>query len=220
MKRALNGLYNGTKNGFKITDLVFRKIDYWRNKGLFPLIRRYWPAVIKPNHLTAARFVVAFLIGWTIFIHFSVGNIPIGRFIIPLYIFGIFSDLIDGPVARSLNKTSRLGGFIDPVADKTLNGIMAIYLLVSGYPMLLMAILIPEIISAAGAVVCYMHKQPVESNIFGKTKMFVQSALFLWMLIFSVNNVVLALLWITASFAMISLVIKFWEFSTQREYGA
>lgn len=39
-----------------------------------------------------------------------------------LFIAAISTDLVDGWVARKLGATSRLGLFLDPMADKTLNG--------------------------------------------------------------------------------------------------
>jgi phosphatidylglycerophosphate synthase len=213
MNKILNGLFNGTKNGFKLTDFVLRKIDYWRDKILFPLLKRYWPQAVTPNHLSNLKIVIAIFIGL-----FLVFRYQDKRYIIPLYLIGLFLDLIDGAVARALNKKTRIGSFLDPLGDKLLNGTIAVYLLWQDYMILLVALLIPEIISVLVAIFCFFQRQPVESNIFGKTKMCCQSGAFIIILFSSPGPVSLTVLWAAVGLAVISLIIKGWEWATGKIY--
>ncbi len=67
-----------------------------------------------PNMLTLARivliplFVVLFYLPW----HFTQMLTTI------IFIIAALTDWLDGYLARSLSQTSRLGAFLDPVADK------------------------------------------------------------------------------------------------------
>lgn len=213
MNKIFNGLFNGTKNGFKLIDFVLQKIDYWRDQIFLPRLKKYWPKAITPNHLSSLRILLAILIAlFLIFCH------QVKKYLIPFYLIGLVSDLVDGPVARALNKQTRIGSFLDPLGDKLLNSIMAIYLLWQDYLLLLTALLIPEIISTLAAIFCFKYRQPVESNIFGKTKMWCQSGAFIMILFWSAGPVSLIALWTAIGLAIISLMIKGWEMATGKIY--
>ncbi|MBI2994349.1 MAG: CDP-diacylglycerol--glycerol-3-phosphate 3-phosphatidyltransferase [Gammaproteobacteria bacterium] len=56
-----------------------------------------------------------------------------------IFTFAAFTDLLDGYLARKLNQTSRLGAFLDPVADKLMVAVVLV-LLVHKDPRLLLAL--------------------------------------------------------------------------------
>lgn len=72
-----------------------------------------WHKIFHPNIITLAR--IALLIPILILLHFSY---PITSFI--LTIIAIFTDFLDGKIARKFNLTTPLGAILDPIADKVL----------------------------------------------------------------------------------------------------
>ena len=69
-----------------------------------------------PNCLTFLRILIIPII---VTVHFS--EIKFGNWISTgLYIIAAISDGLDGYLARKWNQTSKLGAFLDPVADKLL----------------------------------------------------------------------------------------------------
>lgn len=74
-----------------------------------------------PNLLTLSRiFVIPLIVG----LYFMVGD-PVQGDTIRWIIFGLYvvagaTDYFDGVAARSMNLTSKLGRFLDPIADKLL----------------------------------------------------------------------------------------------------
>ena len=69
--------------------------------------------VIRPNHITYARFVISLLL-----LCFSPYLSYFQIFI--LVAFGALTDFFDGALARAASKKTRLGMMIDPLADKFL----------------------------------------------------------------------------------------------------
>lgn len=67
------------------------------------------------NLISVSRIIVVFPI---IILHYKNGMKPSG-FIIGLIVYGIFSDYLDGYIARRTNHISEWGKILDPVADKT-----------------------------------------------------------------------------------------------------
>ena len=87
------------------------------------------PAFITPNFLTLTRIFLTPLAGFTLFI--NGGDDPLWQVIswCTFFILGM-SDIYDGRLARSANKVTELGKFLDPVADKALIGTAMICLAV------------------------------------------------------------------------------------------
>ena len=195
----------------------FRNIDLKRDKFFAFLIKKYWPRFIQPNYITIARILIALIIGGILLAGYELNLI----LLIIIYFLCLFSDLIDGSVARTLNMKTKIGGFLDPLADKLLQIIIAIYLLWSNHFILLAVLGLLEITTAWGSVILYLIGYSVEANAFGKVKMFLQSVAFLVLLLplgQNTNQVAILLLWIAVFFAIASLTVQAWHKYFQHFY--
>ena len=146
------------------------QIDYRRDRLLFPLIKSYWPRKITPNHLTSLRIIIGIVLCILLFSGFEDKTC-----IVPLFCFAILLDLFDGSVARALNKKTDIGAFLDPLGDKILIIPIAVYSLIRHYKWLLLLLILPEFISLIGVISYKIRNRIVEANIFGKTKMVLES---------------------------------------------
>lgn len=183
-----------------------KKIDYYRDRALFPLIRKYWPRVITPNHLTILRIILAVLLSVLLFSGFTDRV-----WIVPLFCLAISLDLLDGSVARALNKETKIGAIIDSVADKILILPIAVFSLYRYYKWLLFFLLLPEIIVALVASYYRLKKKITEPNIFGKTKMVLESVAFAFVLLSfpgSPYQFSIILLYLAIVFAFLSCFLK------------
>ena len=69
-----------------------------------------------PNALTISRIVLTPVVLWLLLTGKLVGQV----WALALFILAAMSDYLDGHLARSLGARSRLGQFLDPLADKIL----------------------------------------------------------------------------------------------------
>lgn len=69
-----------------------------------------------PNYLTISRIIIAPIIVFIYLYDIKYGNL-INTF---LFIVAAITDWLDGYLARKWNQSSKLGAFLDPVADKLL----------------------------------------------------------------------------------------------------
>ncbi|MDZ7692206.1 MAG: CDP-alcohol phosphatidyltransferase family protein [Balneolaceae bacterium] len=89
------------------------------------------PSKIKVRHLvctwsnaiSASRTLIALPI---IYLHYTSGY-QITWPIVVLVVYGIFSDYLDGIIARKTNQVSELGKVLDPIADKLTALLLFIY---------------------------------------------------------------------------------------------
>src|SRR3989344_4305492 len=116
MKQAINQI-----------KLFLEKMDGLRDRVLFVFIKRYWPRFITPNHLTFLRMVISVILFVLLFYYQK----DEGLLIISLFIIGAFTDMLDGSIARGLNKITKWGEFWDPVADRLLLVPIAVYSLIN-----------------------------------------------------------------------------------------
>lgn len=192
-----------------IQDLQFflEKIDIHRDKLLFLFIKPYWPRKITPNHLTFLRIFIGLLLFVVLFYHKNNSAF----LIIPLFFIGVVTDLLDGSVARGLNKETKVGAIMDPAADRILIVPIAGYSLFSSHRWLFLILILLE---AANALIsAYMQGKGMfmPPNIFGKIKMFLQSVVFLAILTFwpkTPNLLFIYILWVSVAFMGLSLYIK------------
>ena len=75
------------------------------------------------NIISFSRFLIAFPI---IYFHYR-NDMSYNYTVIGLIGYGIFSDYLDGLVARHTNTISEVGKMIDPISDKLLAGTLFIY---------------------------------------------------------------------------------------------
>lgn len=133
-------------------------------------------AMTIPNFLTISRILLLVPFVWMFYI-----DAPWANWVaVFLYLTACVTDYFDGKLARKLNETSRMGTFLDPIADKLLISTTVLMLAgtgrLDGYAALLPALIIlareifisglREHLSAEGMQV------PVSS--LGKWKTFIQ----------------------------------------------
>ena len=183
------------------------RLDYWRNQFLYFFIKPLWPRQITPNQITWFRIVLGLYLALLLF-WFGIED----RQMIPTVFFiGILSDFIDGPVARCLHKTTDFGAMLDPIADRILIMPIAIYSLFKFHKWLLLCLILVELAEGISSVLAKSKGASVKSNIFGKTKMVIQSLVFVAIL-FSWPNpplqILLDILWLSIPLCLLSILHK------------
>lgn len=190
--------------------ISLQKADQYRDRVLFVFIKPFWPRFITPNLLTFTRFIISIVLFISLFLY----NNDSAIFIVPLFLVGVLTDLFDGSVARGLHLESHFGAIADPIADRFLILPIAIYSLLGNNALLLLVLATLEAINAWISVVGQTRGIFIESNIFGKVKMFLQSIVFLAILVFwphSPNVFFIWLLWISAFILVVSIRFKILE---------
>ncbi|MDO8486465.1 MAG: CDP-alcohol phosphatidyltransferase family protein [Candidatus Staskawiczbacteria bacterium] len=195
-----------------IEELKFslEKIDYYRDKVLFIFIKPFWPSKITPNSITTVRIIIGVLL----FILLFFLKIENKTLIISLFFFGVMTDLLDGSVARGKNMVTELGAMLDPVADRIIIITIAVYSLFGPHRWLLLTLLLIEIVNLFVSIYYKTKKIYLESNIFGKTKMVMQSLVFVAILIVwpnPPNQFLIDVLWLSVVFYILSIIFKILE---------
>ena len=186
------------------------KLDHYRDEVLFVFIKPYWPRKITPNAITTVRIIIGVLLFALLFFF----KIEDKILIISLFFFGALTDLLDGSVARGKNMVTEFGAMLDPVADRIIIIPIAVYSLFSSHKWLLLVLLLIEIINALASIYYTTKKVYLESNIFGKTKMVMQSLVFVAILVVWPNppsQFFIALLWVSVGFTLLSIFSKIME---------
>lgn len=100
-----------------------------------------------PNVLTYIRILITPLLVWVYYFPPDRWGMPAAAL---LFGFASLTDWLDGHLARKLNQVSKLGAFLDPIADKLIV-ITVLVVIVDEYGQLL--ILIPALIIIAREIV-------------------------------------------------------------------
>jgi CDP-diacylglycerol--glycerol-3-phosphate 3-phosphatidyltransferase len=195
-----------------LADLAFflEKIDSYRDKFLFLFIKPYWPRVIVPNYVTSIRIAIGILL----FILLFFLGVNDQALIVYLFCIGVFTDLIDGPIARGINKVTELGAMLDSTADRILILPIAVYGLFGSHKWLLLALLLAEVSNTFVSIFYKSKEVYLESNIFGKTKMVLMSAALIAILFFWPSSPPLFftyVLWLSIPFSFLSMYAKMIE---------
>jgi CDP-diacylglycerol--glycerol-3-phosphate 3-phosphatidyltransferase len=138
--------------------------------------------------------------------------------IISLFIFGIITDLLDGSVARGLNKVTEFGAMLDPLADRILIFPIAVYSLYKLHWGLLIVWLLTEIVNASFSTFYKSKEAYIESNIYGKTKMALWCVVFLAILIVwpkTPSIIFIDIVWISIIISFLSIFTKFLEMNNK-----
>ncbi len=148
--------------------------DYLLQYTILPFIPRW----LRPNHFTILRMLMTPFVVWLLYI----GDYKLGT---PLFVFAVFTDLIDGVMARVRNQITPWGIFFDPVADKLLVGCVALTIgLRYFHPVLVFVAialdLLPAILLLSRKI---PSSQPISANVWGKIKMVLQFCAFASLLI-------------------------------------
>jgi len=164
-----------------------------------------FPRWVRPNHLTALRLVLIPVI--LVLLYLDLRWWALGVFIV-----AICTDFIDGAMARTRDQITLLGTYTDPVADKLLIGAVLAW---TGYEYLVVQIFLAFIVlelvlSAIGASILLRTGTARSSNLYGKTKMVLQSVALFMFLISGIldfetwKTLSIYLLWVALALAVVS----------------
>lgn len=141
---------------------------YFHDKILAYTLLKLIPTSVKPNYVTALRFLATpFVIALLVLEYYTFGII--------FFALVAFTDAIDGSLARTRDQITAWGKLYDPLADKLL---VTLVLIVLGskylHPTLIISIILIEVFLIFGAVFLFRHKE-TQANIWGKIKMICQT---------------------------------------------
>jgi phosphatidylglycerophosphate synthase len=190
------------------------KIDSYRDKLLFLFIKPYWPRKITPNHITWVRVFVSVIL-FVLLFWLGIENKIL---IVSLFCLGVFTDLIDGPIARGLDKVTEFGAMLDSTADRILIIPIAVYALYHNHKWLLLILLLVEVINAITSIFYKSKEIYLESNIYGKTKMVLLCVVFIAILIFwpkEPSILFIDLLWLSVIFSFLSMFTRILELNNK-----
>ncbi len=171
-----------------------------------------------PNALTLLRIA---LIPVIIYLIFRGVNI---WYIIALFVFGMFTDLLDGQIARRFNLKTEFGRKFDMIADRLFMALILITILVvfiskglfTNFHLIQIGMILPrEILGIPFALISLKKKDFVpHANFFGKATTFMQTIVFS-LIILSVYypvlrfSIYLSAVTCVLSFVSLSYYIKF-----------
>jgi len=133
--------------------------------------------LFKENIFTVSNFLTILRIAALPFIVYNMnlesitGDSRYSLYALLFFVIVIFSDFFDGLLARSFNQESKLGQFLDPVADKICLIIVGSSLIFyKGLPLWIFTVIIAREIFVVVSAVLLFYKKDVEvkPNIFGK----------------------------------------------------
>ena len=197
------------KEYIKTLEKGLEDLNARKDRFLYGYLEIYWPRRITPNQLSWFRVCIGILL-FVLLFNFKNEN---GLVIFPLFLIGVLTDLLDGAVARHFNQITRLGEMLDPLADRILLIPIFIYTIID-FKTLLSCIILFEIINALISLFTQGKNIFFGSNIFGKTKMFLQSVVLVAILLFwpqIPNFFFISLLWVSVACAAISVILKGFE---------
>ena len=129
---------------------------------------RLIPQSVHPNHITIVRFFLIPVVLWFLWHHdwgWALG----------VFLFGAFTDALDGSLARVRKQITLWGTIADPVADKLLIGsIVVIFVAREVNPLFAAVIIIMELMIVLGALIRRHRGHLVSANEYGKLKMVCQ----------------------------------------------
>lgn len=142
-----------------------------------------------PNKLTILRIVlvIPFITFLSLFLFYSDGNFANVNYndkeIIWLYLSGIvfslamFTDWLDGFLARKNNQVTSFGKLFDPLADKIITTTAMIFLLLFNYTYvwLVLIFILRDVLVDGSRNLAAIKRLKIEASIFGKLKTILQS---------------------------------------------
>lgn len=135
-----------------------------------------------PNQLTFFRIILT-----PIFIFIIIENTARSRFLATLLFFlAALTDWYDGYIARRLSQTSRLGQFMDPLADKILvSGALATFAYMNyAYTWMVVVIVGRDFLITFLRSYALYHGKSIITSTFAKWKTFLQMAFLVILLIY------------------------------------
>lgn len=128
-----------------------------------------------PNLITLFRIAIVPFV-FSILLYYTPEKDSLRLWAFWLFLLGSLTDAVDGLLARLRHETTRLGRFLDPLADKLLllSGYLGI-LFAKSYPLVpplwvIVAIVFRDLVIVGGLIVLYLSSAPVEvaPNFLGK----------------------------------------------------
>ncbi len=175
--------------------------------GLFLWI---FPDRIKPNHLTLFRYLITPFVFYFLIIQ----NYYFSFF---LFLLAIFTDALDGAMARIREEITRWGKLHDPLADKVLISIVGIVLITRYLDFrIITAILGLEVLTIISAINFHEKKEGDEemgSRLPGKIKMIFQSFGLIFIFLYLIFNMPIlvnfaaGLLYLSIFFSLINIFV-------------
>ncbi|MCP4135608.1 MAG: CDP-alcohol phosphatidyltransferase family protein [bacterium] len=123
------------------------------------------------NFLTMVRILTVPVIAFFFHLENSTGDSIYVHYVFGCYIIIGLSDFFDGYLARRLNQESKLGQYLDPIADKiSVISIGALLCYYKGFPawLFLVVILRDVWMFIAASFLYFLRNVDVKPNIFGK----------------------------------------------------
>ena len=172
------------------------------------------------NYANLFTFIRIILTPVIVLIFFSYQKEP-KYFLVITFILAAFTDYLDGYLARKMNEVSKLGKFLDPVADKLLVITTLLLILIDNNELIIfipicIIILREMIISALREwVVLENSEKPLDVNIYGKLKTMFQLFSIGFLLfkgtIFTIDTYLIGLygIYIAAFLSLGSMIIYF-----------
>ena len=140
-----------------------------------------------PNMITISR-IIACILGATFF---TIGNIPTAIY---CYLYGAFSDAVDGFLARKLNAITEFGKKLDPLSDKIYGLSLMIPSIILGNYLMIAPLVLEGIISSINVYSDIKYKKTRTEKI-GKFKTAVLFPTMILGLLSTINlNLIIALL--------------------------
>lgn len=144
--------------------------QYWFDRILAKVALPFIPRFVKPNHLTAARFLATPFVVWWLANGIQTSGII-------LFLLVAFTDALDGSLARVRNQVTEWGKLFDPLADKLLI-CSVVFVLVLKYvdPYAAGVIIVLEALIVISALVkkWVNSSANIQANVWGKIKMVLQ----------------------------------------------
>jgi len=165
------------------------------------------PHRVKPNHVTIFRFFTIPFILLLLFIEEY-------RYATILFAISAFTDAMDGAMARTRNQITEWGKIYDPLADKLLIVLTALFLIPKhlGFPIVFAILSIEMLLIGSAYHIKETTRREIQANVWGKVKMILQSFgvgfLFLFVIAGTPFTLLIAQLLLYASlvFGVVSLV--------------
>ena len=202
------------KNFLGSLQSFLEKIDSYRDKFLFLFIKPYWPRKITPNQVTWVRVFLSVLL-FVILFWFKIENKAL---ILSVFCVGVFTDLIDGPIARGTDQVTEFGAMLDSTADRLLIVPIAFYSLYGDHKWLLLTLILVEILNALASIFYKSKEIYLESNIYGKTKMVLLCVVFIEILIIwpkEPSAFFVDILWFSMVFSFLSIFTRILELNSK-----
>ena len=159
-----------------------------------------------PNLLTAARLALTPYLFWLMVRHEYAT-------IIPWFIVIAVTDVVDGFLARRFHASSRLGAYLDPIADKVLlSGTFLVLALTGAIETWLAVVVLGRdvvILAAAGVLYLSTGRRNFPPSPWGKLSTFVQIVFLCFQIGYlsgiAVAPAVMGLKWLTVALVVVSL---------------